>query len=298
MHAGAGPPPHDGALGLPTEHMCNSSRSLSFVTWTSGGFIPHVAGATRRHQVKRRFLQHLLDRNNIVVPQEMRGTMADLEQLPLSHLHVATFVDVDPHSATSRVWGVIVSASKKFLVGVQVHVWVVHVPGRVASLMLRRKSGISATVVHVKPVWTISAKHAFPRRLVEQTSRLRGFRVMLGDWNFVAARGARERVTEGTVAEDELLNALFDELFEDNAELHQHKRTWRRLPRGLAGLLCSAGWTELMLRFTQLPCGPLQFPQATSPRDRVPVIIEMFGRSFGASGQVGAAASRFWVARR
>lgn len=45
------------------------------------------------------------------------------------------------------------------------------------------------------------------------------------DWNFVVSGESRERALATTGSENDILNSLFDELFEEYAELHQHEQT-------------------------------------------------------------------------
>lgn len=65
--------------------------------------------------------------------------------------------------------------------------------------------------------------------------RARGVKIMLGDWTFAAAGEARERMVVWVGGEDEILISLLHEVFDEFAELHQHERTLRRLPREAGG---------------------------------------------------------------
>lgn len=207
---------------------------LRISTWNSQALLGSMFSRAGRVTRKRRELERLLERSEVALIQEARGTAADLEFLPPTHRYVGSFGDYGADEASS-LWGGVVIAVSTTLLGRSLGMRSVEVVrGRVLQVDLEFSCGwLRIVCVYVDPTLQMRGLRQLFSCIRDCCADRRCFTLVGGDFNLLSKEDSRYTAGgDQGVPGDGVRGEVADVAFADLLELHQPGWTHRRFREG------------------------------------------------------------------
>lgn len=207
---------------------------LRIGTWNSQALLGSMFSRAGRITRKRRELEKLLDRSEVVLIQEAHGTVADLELLPSTHCYSSSLGDYGAEEASSLWGGVVIAVSKTLVQRSLAMRSVTVVRGRVLQVDLDfRCGGLRIVCVHVDPSLSLPGLRGVFSLLRNSCADSRRLTLLAGDFNLLAPGDVRYHAGGGhEVQGDGVRGEVADTALADLLELHQPGWTYRRFRDG------------------------------------------------------------------